>query len=221
MPETNNKKAVNKNSNELAWYNKWHDSRHHVLTHWLILAVIVVFAWALLYNKINDWISIFSEPEIQVRISQGQANLSLDPQQATVTVGDIFSVDVVLDTGDKPVDGVDIYSMHYDPSILQVLDDNPAKAGKQILSGKILEINAANIVEEKTGSIKFAQVSDFGTNFTGRGILATIHFKALNPGTAYLKFDFTKGSTIDSNAAYRGKDQLSRVVDAIFTVNSK
>ena len=53
MPETNNKKAVNKNSNELAWYNKWHDSRHHVLTHWLILAVIFVFSSSLFYNKIK------------------------------------------------------------------------------------------------------------------------------------------------------------------------
>jgi hypothetical protein len=203
------------------WYDHWHNSDHHVLTHWLILAVIVVFAWLLLHTQITNWILSFADTGVSVRLAQKEAQLSLDPQTSTVKVGDKITANIVIDTAGSAIDGVDVYSLHYDPSILQVIDDMSSKTGVQIQPGTILPVNAANTVNTKTGTIKFGQLAAGGTSFHGQGVLATIHFKALAAGTAYLRFDFTQGSTTDSNAAYKGRDQLARVVDAIYTVQPK
>ncbi len=204
------------------WYDKWHDSGHHHWVHWVIFAVIVVGAWALLYRNINDWsYNSSDDSSVMVQLAKQTARLSLDPQGQAVTVGDTFPVNIVLDTGSVAADGVDIYSLHYDPTLLKVVDDVSAKSGVQILPGSIMNLNAANIVDEKSGTIKFSQVSEGGTSFTGRGVLATIHFKALSSGTAYLQFDFSKGSTVDSNVAFRGKDQLTAVIDGIYVINKK
>ena len=80
---------------------------------------------------------------------------------------------------------------------------------------------AINIVEEGSGTIKFGKLSAGGATFIGTGVLATIHFKAISSGSSYLKFDFKRGVTTDTNAAHKGKDQLARVVDAIYTVTIK
>lgn len=204
-----------------SWYQRWHESDHRELTHWLIFLVIVVVAGLLLWKQIFNFIISLNQPGIQVSLTSPATQLSLDPQSKTVIVGDTFPVNIDLDTGGNKVDGVDVYALHFDPSLLQVVDDNPSKAGVQVQPGQILDVNAANIVDNKAGTIKLSQITPGGTSFQGTGVVATIHFKAVSSGTAYLKFDFTPGSTTDSNAAYKGKDQLSKVVDGIFIIDSK
>ncbi|HEX5430314.1 MAG TPA: cohesin domain-containing protein [Patescibacteria group bacterium] len=188
------------------------------LIYWGIFIVIAVVVWALLNNQIVAFITGTNGLPTTVRVTSSSAVLALDPQTTTVKVGDKFAANIVLDTASTDVDGVDVYSLHYDPTILRVDDDVPSKPGVQIMPGEIMDINAANIVDDKSGTIKFSQVSAGGTSFHGRGTLATIHFTALAAGPAFLTFDFSQGGTTDSNAAYRGRDQLSRVVDAIYTV---
>lgn len=195
---------------------------HKTLMHWGIFAIVAVCAWGLLYSKINDYTARFlGNNDAVVRLAKSSARISLDPQTQAVKVGDVFPVDIVLDTGETPTDGVDIYSLHYDPALLAIVDDVSSKNGVQITPGVILPINAANIVDNKQGNLKFSQVAQGGTTYKGRGILATIHFKALGTGTAYLQFDFNKGSTVDSNVAFRGQDKLSTVVDGIFQIQPK
>jgi len=204
------------------WYGEWHGTNHHAVTHWVILGVVIIGIFALLSGQIRDWVRSLNEPGITVSVvNKPSAQLSLSPQTQTVKVGDIFTSNIILDTGGKPVDGVDIYALHYDPTIVKVIDDISTQKGIQIEPGDIMNLTAANTVNESSGSIKFGAVTSGGTSFTGKGTLATIHFKALSPGNAYLTFDFRFGSTVDSNAAFKGKDQLSQVVDAIYTVNSK
>jgi len=144
--------------------------------------------------------------------------LTLDPKEKAVGVGDSFTVDVILDTDGKQVDGVDLYSLHYDPTILNVVDGVSAKPGIQVIPGTIMDFNAVNSVDQATGTIKFSQAATGGTSFSGKGVLASIHFKAVGKGSTYLKFDFSFGSTKDTNVAHAGKDQLARVVDALYTV---
>jgi hypothetical protein len=210
----NGKKASN-------WYEKWHENDYHFLAHWGIFIIIVVVVWAFLYARIGNWIFDDNEAGITVTLPKSSTQLYLEPKTKTIKQGDVFTVNVMLDTGKGQVDGVDLYALHYDPSLLQVIDDIKSESGTQITPGNILTQNTYNQVDTKAGNIKFAQVAEGGTSFNGKGVLATVHFKALAPGSAYLKFDFTAGSTIDSNAAYRGKDQLNRVVDAIYTIEAK
>lgn len=146
------------------------------------------------------------------------AILFLNPQTQSLEVGETFKIDIILDTANKPVDGVDIYSLHYNPKVFQVVDDIPSQAGIQIMPGTIILNNAVNLVDQAKGTIIFSQITAGGQTFTGKGILATIHFKAVGKGSSDLKFDFSKGNTIDTNVAYGGQDQLSKVIDATYTV---
>jgi hypothetical protein len=154
-------------------------------------------------------------------LSKPNTQLILEPQTQTVKVGEVIEANIILDTGNEKIDGVDIYALHYDPSLLRVVDDVPTQSGVQIQPGEVLTLKAANIVDPKAGSIKFSQLASGGSSFQGRGVLATVHFMTLAPGTAYLKFDFVPGKTVDSNAAYNGKDRLAKVVDAIYTIQPK
>jgi hypothetical protein len=195
---------------------------HRSLVYWGIFLIFIAIIAAVLYAKIGDWALSLSDTGLNVKLSQPSTTiLALDPQTATVTVGDTLKADVILDTGNENIDGVDIYALHFDPSLLKVLDDEPKQSGIQIKPGDILTLNAANIVDQTSGTIKFGQVAVGGTSYHGKGVLATIHFKAMASGTAYLRFDFRPGNTIDSNAAYKGKDRLAKVVDAIYTIQAK
>lgn len=203
------------------WYQEWHDTDHHKTVHWMIFISIAVLCGVLLLTQINNWVSTASDLNRVIHLPTATATLSIEPTTKSIQLGQTFSADIILDTKAGPVDGVDLYALHYDPTILTIIDDEPSKAGIQIKPGVIIPYNAANTVDKTTGTIKFGQLSAGGTSFTGRGTLATIHFKATGVGTSYLKFDFHKGSTVDTNAAYRGKDQLANVVDAIYTVTAK
>ena len=193
------------------------DTSHWV--NWGIFAILVLAVFVALSSQISDWVRTFTEPQLVVKVApHPNAELALSPTSKVVKVGDTFSADILLNTGSKPVDGVDVYALHYDPTILKVIDDSSSKSGVQIMPGTIMAVNSYNQVDAKTGTIKFSQIAGGGKTYQGSGVLATIHFKALAAGTAFLKFDFTQGSTVDSNAAYHGKDQLTKVVDAIYTV---
>jgi hypothetical protein len=187
--------------------------------YWGLFIVVVAVAFVLVGVQIKQYATSLSEPQVAVKLQpHTNAELVLDPQAKIVRVGDVFSADIVLNTGSKPVDGVDVYALHYDPTILKVIDDDTVKKGVQIKAGTIMAINSYNLVDEKTGTIKFSQLAGGGKSYQGQGVLATVHFKALASGIDTLKFDFSPGSTVDSNAAYHGKDQLTQVVDAIYTV---
>jgi hypothetical protein len=201
-------------------YNDWHNHRHHKWVHWLVFIVLALLSGLFLSKQIDNWEKQSTDSGVVVTIAKPSATISLDPQTATVKVDETFAVNIVLDTGTNPVEAVDIYSLHYDPTILDVVDDVSNKSGTQIQAGSIIATNSFNDVNEATGTIKFAQ-SVTGSSFTGKGVLATIHFKAKAPGSSFLKFDFVKGSTVDTNAAYKRKDQLTTVVDAVYTVQPK
>jgi hypothetical protein len=220
MPEINQPPNQSPTPNQSPKKSNWFES-HPSSYYWLAILIAAVICWVMLYRQINNWILSLSEPGIQVRLMKPSAQLSLSPQTKSVNTGDSLVVDIILDTANKPIDGVDIYALHYDPTILKVNDDLPGQKGIQILPGKLMGANGPNLADEKSGRIIFGQVASGGTHFSGRGVLATIHFTALAPGTAYLKFDFKPGGTKESNVAWHGKEQLARVVDGIYTVQAK
>lgn len=199
------------------WYKNWHSRDSHAVIHWLLFILVIALAWFVISEQIYKLANQADEPEVTIVLSN-QAVISLSPQTATVKKGNSFDTNIILNTGNSPVDGVDIYALHYDPSILKVIDDMPDQKGTQIKPGIIIPYNAANKVDETTGTIIFGQASAGGGSFTGKGILATIHFQAIGEGTSYLKFDFNRGKTTDTNAAHGGKDRLVNVIDAIYTV---
>jgi hypothetical protein len=213
----------NKLAEKSDWYRGWHEHKaiNHKLIHWLIFGAVVVLVSVALLTQMSNWRNSASDSGVTVSLPKPEAELVLDPQTKTVSVGETFDVNIVLDTAFKPIDGVDLYALHFDPSILNVVDSVTTQTGVQIKPGTIMSVNAINRVDQAAGSIVFSQVAEGGTNFTGKGTLATITFRAVGAGSSFLKFDFNRGSTVDTNAAHKGKDQLDRVVDAIYSVQPK
>ena len=149
------------------------------------------------------------------------ATLAVSPTSNSVVIGVNFTVNVVLDTAGQAVAGVDIYSLHFNPAVLQVVDADAATSGVQISGGSLMPSNQYNSVDNSSGVIQFSQTSSTsGTNFTGNGTLASITFNAIAAGTSNLTFDFTLGSTIDTNVAVLYSDALTAVTNGSYTVTS-
>lgn len=146
------------------------------------------------------------------------ATLTLSPSSGSYTAGQIFTVDVNLDTAGQAIDGLDLYFLRYNSSILEVQDSNSSIFGIQIKAGALMAQTLTNTVDPANGKITFSQVTSSGTTYNGSGKLATISFKAIANGTSAVAFDFTLGSTSDTNVAGGGTDKLTSVSNASFSV---
>lgn len=137
------------------------------------------------------------------------ATIALVPNTSIVKVGEVFSLDLKIDTSNEPIDGVDIYSLRFDPAYFQAL---------QITEGSLMPVTPAKIIDNTRGLVQFSQITAGGTHFTGDGTLATVTFKVLKIGTTPITLDFIPGVTVDSNMAYQGIDRLGFVNNALITV---
>ncbi len=183
----------------------------------VILAAIGVGAMALVqterfYSYTDDLFSNVAE------IEKSDVTLSLITNSSKIKLGQIFDVEVRLDTNNVKIDGVDLYALRYDPGVLAVVDADQSQSGVQISPAGLLPIVAYNKVDEKSGSIRFAQVTGGGSTFSGRGRLATIKFQTLKKGNTSLSFDFEPGDTTDTNVAAYGKDKLTSVETLKLTI---
>jgi hypothetical protein len=146
------------------------------------------------------------------------ATLGISPSSGSFTAGQNFTVNINLDSTGQTVDGVDLFYLKYNPAILEVQDASATASGVQIQAGSLLPQTLTNTVDTANGRIAFSQVTTGGTTYTGSGILATITFKAKANGTASVAFDFTSGSTQDTNVAGGGVDRLTTVTNGSFVV---
>jgi len=147
------------------------------------------------------------------------ATLSLFPSSGSFEVGQTFNVSIILDTQATNTDGVDIYYLNYDPSLLEVQDADSGQAGVQINPGSLFSNTVSNSVDTTNGKIDFSQTSSGGNYFNGTGTVANITFKVLSQGTANITFDFTLGTTTDTNVDAYGVDILSDVVNGSYVLS--
>jgi len=144
------------------------------------------------------------------------ATLSLSPSSGSYSLGQIFTVNILLNTQSAAIDGVDIMYLNYNPAYLEVQDENPGTSGIQILAGSLMPMTLANSADVSTGKITFSQITAGGTTFsnnTGQ-TLAVIRFKVLQTSATSVNFNFTLGSTSDCNVASSGNDILTSVINA-------
>jgi len=148
------------------------------------------------------------------------STLAISPTSNALTVGSTTTATIMLDTTGQAIYGVDIYSLHFNPAVLQVVDADGATAGIQIAPGTLMASTQYNSVNNAAGTIQFSQTPSTGaSNFTGSGILATITFQAIASGTSNLTFDFTPGSTVDCNVAGLYTDLLTSVTNGVYTAS--
>lgn len=153
-------------------------------------------------------------------VSAQQASLSLSPASGSYKTGQIFSVNILLNTGGANTDGVDVYYLHYPSGLLEVQDADVVASGVQITPGALYPSTLSNVVSSSGGTIDFSQVSSGGNFYSGSGTLATISFKVLSTGTATLSFDRIAGSTIDCNVVSSGGDILNAATGASFVLSA-
>src|SRR3989338_9480143 len=148
------------------------------------------------------------------------ATLFLSPASGSFTVGENFTVNVLLNTAGVNIEAVDIYSLRYNPTILQVQDGVTSTTGVQISPGTLLPTTALNSVNATAGTIQFSQLNLEGGYYNGTGTLASITFKALAAGTSAVTIDFSPGSTSDSNTSdTTSTDRLTGVTNGTYTVS--
>jgi hypothetical protein len=151
------------------------------------------------------------------------ATLSLSPSEETVSVGEVFSVNILLDTEGGVIDGVDINALNFDADILQVIDAYPGVSGVQIESGTLMQSTMVNTVDNEAGRIVFSQVTGSSAPYTSTepASLAVVTFEAMRQGTAEVTFDYSDGDTTDVNVAAVGSDVLTNVSDGTYHVNGQ
>ena len=145
------------------------------------------------------------------------ATIVLSPSTTSVSINNTFSVNIIVNTGGQAAYGMDINHLHFNPSILQVVDADATSVGVQIAAGSLVPLTIINSVDNTNGTIQFSQLSTPGSTFNGSGTLATITFRAISTGTSNVTFDFALGSGTDTNVAGLGGGLLSSVGSGSYT----
>lgn len=138
------------------------------------------------------------------------ASLTFSPSSGTMTVGQDFNVAIQLATSGAQTDGTRAL-VNYDADKLEV----------RAISDGVYETYPTKTWE--SGVITISGLAPInGPYYSGSGTLATITFRPKATGTTSLSFDYTAGSTTDSNVAEHGTnaDILTSVGTATFTIQS-
>ncbi|MBN2095781.1 hypothetical protein JW752_00065 [Candidatus Peregrinibacteria bacterium] len=134
------------------------------------------------------------------------AALSMNPASANLTEGCENTVNIMVDTQGAETRGADAF-LSYNPNEIEVLSILPGEMYKSY-PGKIIS----------NGNIFITAFSENGF-FVGNGTLARLVFKS-KPGvkSTTIRFKYAYGSTVDSNVAGRGaEDILSSVASGTYT----
>ncbi len=141
------------------------------------------------------------------------ATLALTPASGSHAVGDIFDVQIAMDTGGN-LAFMSQTSISYNPSLLDVVDasGNPATS---IIPGTVFpsQYVATNTVNASSGTIMLAVGSTAG--FSGSGTVGTIKFKVKAAGTAEVKFNPAPDTLI---GGANGESLAGTLSDASYTL---
>lgn len=130
--------------------------------------------------------------------------LSFQPSVISVQNGVPFNLDIMLDAGPIAVDSTDV--------------DIPLQ-GMVLNNLNVTTLLGNKFVASNPSKILFSQyISPGGTKFIGAGLLATATLTTTQ--NKVLSFNFTPGSTIDSNLVVDGVDILSTVGNAIINITT-
>jgi hypothetical protein len=142
-------------------------------------------------------------------LTANAATLSLSPSKSSVPVGEIFNVDILLDTADDDTDGVNIKYLNFDPTLLEV---------QKVFPGTLYPLTQSNTYDNASGTINFSQITTGGSTYSGSGTLATITFLAKSAGSAVLSFDFEPDNTRNTNVASAGVAVLTDALGGVYKI---
>lgn len=181
---------------------------------WLFLALlgIAIMGSCMLFGVSAGALSMpagayaLSPAETAIQLNPSDVWLHFNPPRSEVAQGTTFRVEVLLSTGNQPVDSAEVL-ITFDPNILEVVNiqGNPAA---EIIPGDALSLLLANHVDNTAGRIVYSASRRFGDPApAGDLVLATIRFRAdaqtLSPSGTLLAFENS------CQAYYQGQPILS------------
>jgi hypothetical protein len=149
----------------------------------------------------------------------GGTRLIIAPPRVQPVVGEIFSVDLVLDNrANSAIDGLEA-RLEFDPSVLRVVDtdyNNPVTIGTNILDGPFrrafpFDFSIENAVHQQLGRIDYKVGISNENELRGRyGTFARVYFMPLRPSVeTFVRFTFSKSKGYPSTmVSYLGGDVL-------------
>ena len=144
------------------------------------------------------------------------ATLSLFPAGGLYSANENFTISIYVNTGGQNVVAVGA-NLFYDKTNFQAVSID--------LSGSDFTNTFENVIDSTNGEIKITQAKPSPGVNSSQGLVAKINFKALNfiaPTNDNFIFDFTPGSTVDSNIVLddgHGTDIISGVYNEKFSVD--
>jgi len=148
------------------------------------------------------------------------ANFSLSPASDQFKQGCAATTSILIDSEGGDVYGIDVL-INYNPQEIKIIDQNLDKVGVQIVEGNIFDAYFYNTVDEENGVIKLTAVNIMAPYKTGSSsdLLAMIVFESINGvNNSGFTFDYTAGSTVDSNISdIDSNDLLTSVGNANYS----
>lgn len=177
----------------------------------IVIASIGVFIWGMLSGKIKPF------------AAAGEAALYL-PAGVSYELGQTFSAPINVDTSGVEVSDIAVRFLHYNSSILEVIDSDPGGAGIQIAGDSLGGLQTVeNSVDPVVGTVTYETKTPDASavGFTGSARVALINFRAIQTGRADFSFDFTAGQTGDSDVIAKdtGNDILVSAPTTFLTIN--
>ena len=125
--------------------------------------------------------------------AQGGTAVRVDPAQATVAPGQTFTLSIKIDNVSN-LAGAQIH-LAFHPSVLEVIDADPAQAGTQIAHGDLLppDVVAPNTADNAVGTIDYGIAQQNRPPVSRSGTLATISFRAKAAGNSAVAFRSSPG----------------------------
>ena len=160
--------------------------------------LILLAATAVLFTKVNS--------------AHAAASLRLEPELKYISIGETLELEIIMNTDGEQAAGGDVI-ITYDPEVVSVVD---------LLPGKLFSDYPSATFDNVAGVAKLSGiVASISELFTGEGVFGRIIVQGKKAGSTELTFDFTPGSTTDSNIAvtYGSGDILAKVSQAIVIVN--
>ncbi len=174
----------------------------------LVLIILVELVWGFQTYLLEKKITSTRQAQQVADLSTPQ--LVAQTSKQSYKIGETVPVSIKVVTGGNPTDSTDVV-LKYDPAFFEAGGSNFFQLGAIYKDYPVAVFdNTRGIVE-----ISGASLSD-QEGFSGVGTLATLNFKARKAGSSAISFDFTEGSTADSNIVLSGntKDLLSKVTNA-------
>jgi hypothetical protein len=139
--------------------------------------------------------------------------LTLVPNMQNSTVGDVVTVDLVLETGSQPISNVELY-LAFDPVALQVVDGTGNPATSIVPDSGALNGVLLNSASNATGTIRYdAMQSLGGVPPAGTFRIATARFKVLE-GATPAQLHYVQDSAAFYGGAYLQVTLGSATVDS-------